>query len=228
MTEMMERGVGVNVRSFEMTEFDFADEGSNGFTFEGRASVVDTPYTVRDQYGTFEETIKRGGFTKTLSDGGDVALFVNHNQLAPPLATRAAGTLELAADPHLDVRAQLDPARPDVQILKSAVDRREMSQMSIGFRVPAQRDQWNEAMDERVITEVALVETSVVWQGASPTTTAAMRTLQMLGSLDAYGEDELMEELRRRGYEVEIEELERHSVDLTAMMLELHRRRPGI
>jgi uncharacterized protein len=150
---------------------------------------------VRDQFGEFTETITAGAFNKTLRDSkADVALFINHNHQGIPLATRGAGTLKLAADPHLRVSAALDPARPDVQTIRSAVTRGEMSQMSIGFTVPKARDKWNDDMSERMIKEVVLFETSIVWRGANPHTTSSMRSLDdLMASLDdiEMTEDEL-------------------------------------
>lgn len=192
-----ERGSGHQIRHYDLTEFEFRDEGSNGFTFEGVASVVDAPYEVRDQWGTYMETIKAGAFDKTLKDSkADVALFVNHDYRGIPLATRNAGTLGLTADPHLRVRATLDPARPDVLTLRSAVNRGEMRQMSVGMTVPKARQTWNETMTERAVSEVKLIETSIVWQGANPLTSASMRSLdEWLESLADVEMDEA--ELRR-------------------------------
>jgi uncharacterized protein len=181
MTVIAERGTGHQIRHYDLTDFEFRDDGSNGFTFEGVASVVDKPYSVRDMWGEFTETISAGAFNKTLRDSkADVALFVNHNHQGIPLATRGAGTLKLVADPDLRVVAELDPTRPDVQNVRSAVSRGEMRQMSIGFTVPKARDQWNEDMTERTIKEVALIETSIVWRGANPHTTGAMRSIDEL------------------------------------------------
>ena len=178
MNVITDRGAGRQVRHFDISDFEFRDEGSSGFTFEGVASTVDAPYSVRDMFGDFVETISAGAFNKTLRDSkADVALFVNHNHMGIPLATRGAKTLSLVADPHLRVTAELDPARPDVQSIRSAVTRGEMRQMSIGFTVPKARDIWNEDMSERVIKEVNLIETSIVWRGANPLTSSAMRSL---------------------------------------------------
>lgn len=168
---------GVQRRSYDFTEFEFRDEGSHGVTFEGVASVVDQPYTVRDSFGTFEETIKAGAFNKTLRDGkADVALFINHDYRSLPLATRLDGSLRLSADPNLRVVATLDPARPSVQEARSAVMGGQARQMSIGFSVPKARDSWNEDYTQRVISEVNLGETSIVWKGANHLTEGAMRS----------------------------------------------------
>ena len=191
------------VRSYEMTEFEFRDDGPTGVTFEGVASVVDTPYTVRDQWGTFTETITVGAFNKTLRDSkADVALYVNHDTRALPLASRFAdgdnGRLELSADPNLRVVAHLNPARPSVQEVRHAVADGQARQMSIGFQVPkdAKKDVWNDDFTDRQIRELMLHETSIVWKGASPTTSGAIRTLdEWLESLTDVEMDEA--ELRR-------------------------------
>jgi HK97 family phage prohead protease len=177
MTMTTERGTGRQIRHFDIEDFEFRDDGASGFTFEGVASVVDAPYTVRDQFGEFTETISAGAFNKTLRDGkADVALFINHDHAGIPLATRSSKTLSLFADPHLRVTADLDPSRSDVQNLRSAVTRGEMRQMSIGFTVPKARDKWNDDMTEREIKEVNLIETSIVWRGANPLTSSTMRS----------------------------------------------------
>lgn len=189
--------VGTAVRNFDLTDIEFRDDDSTGgVTFEGVASVVDTPYTVRDQWGEFTETIKRGAFNKTLKDSkADVALFVNHDTRALPLATRLDGSLVLGTNPHLTVRATLNPARPSVQEVRHAVADGQARQMSIGFTVPKARDSWNESFTERVISEVNLGETSIVWRGASPTTTGAMRSVDEL--LEMFDADADEAEVRR-------------------------------
>ena len=194
-------------RSFDLgsVEVRGADDGSD-FTFEGVASVVDTPYEVNDQWGTFTETIRAGAFDKTLAEvtkraskmGGDVALYVNHRHADVPMASTRAGTLKLSADPNLRAVASLDPIRPDVIIARSAVQRGELSQMSIGFSVPkdTRKDQWNADYTERVISEVRLVEVSIVRQGANPHTEASMRSLDdMLAAITEIDMDEA--DLRR-------------------------------
>jgi HK97 family phage prohead protease len=194
LPDIAERATSTEIvrRSFQIDDFEFRDsDDGDGFTFEGVASVVDTPYQVRDRWGSFTETIRSGAFNKTLKDSkADVALFVNHQHQSIPLATRAAGTLKLTADPNLRVTASLDRERPSVLDVRSAVTRGEMRQMSIGFTVPKARDKWNDDMSEREIAEVALVETSIVWRGANPHTTGVMRSIEELFDFEL-DEDEL-------------------------------------
>ena len=185
-------------RSYTIADFEFRDDAEgDGFTFEGVASVVDKPYQVRDRWGGFTETIRSGAFNKTLKDSkADVALFVNHQHQSIPLATRSAGTLNLSADPDLRVVASLDRERPSVLDVRSAVTRGEMREMSIGFTVPKARDSWNDDMTVREISEVALMETSIVWKGANPHTSGAMRSLDdfMASIVDVEMDDD---EIRR-------------------------------
>lgn len=199
-------------RSFELTTAEFRDDSDgDGFTFLGVASVVDKPYSVRDRSGEFTETIRAGAFDKTLSevenrakkakepgDVNDVALFINHRATDVPMASTYAGTLRLGVNPNLTVAADLDAIRSDVVIARSAVQRGELRQMSIGFRVPKGRDEWNADYTERMIHEVALDEVSIVRRGANPHTTASMRSLlDMLE--DELDDDELLQVLARRG-----------------------------
>ena len=168
-------------RSFDLTSFEFRDGQTDGFTFEGVASVVDAPYTVRDAFGEFAETIRAGAFDKGIKDGSkkaasDVFMFVNHRHADVPMDSRNAGTLKLNADPHLRAWATLDPARSDVVIARSAVMRGEMTQMSIGFTVNKSRDEWAPDYSARTIHEVNLKEVSIVPIGANPYTSASMRS----------------------------------------------------
>lgn len=167
-------------RSFPITAFEFRDDATE-FNFEGVASVVDRAYDVHDQWGTFSETIRAGAFNKAIKDysrraADDVFLFVNHRHQDVPMASRNAGTLKLSANPDLTAAASLDMSRSDVQIARSAVTRGEMTQMSIGFTVNKNRDEWNDDYTQRVIHEVNLKEVSIVPVGANPFTSASMRS----------------------------------------------------
>lgn len=157
--------------------------------FDGVASVVDTPYMVRDIFGEYAETMTKGVFNRTLKQKADVRLLVNHEGV--PLARTKSGTLSLTADPHLRSSAELDPANPRVQEIRSAMERGDMDQMSIGFRVRDQR--WNADYTEREIREVELFDVSVVTYPASPTTSAGLRSVDELLAADMsdWTEDEV-------------------------------------
>lgn len=178
-------------RSFTFDQVELRAEDETTLTFDGVASVVDTPYLVRDSFGEFEETIVAGAFRKTLREKDDVRLLVNHDGI--PLARRAGrkgDTLTLTADPHLRAVAPLDAGSPLVQTVRSAMDRGDMDQMSIGFRVT--RQEWNGDYTVRAIKEVQLFDVSLVTYPASPTTAASLRSVdELIETLDAYDGDDL-------------------------------------
>lgn len=164
-------------RSYALTDFEFRDDANGALSFEGVASVVGIAYPVRDMFGAYNETIRAGAFDTTLRDRkASISLYVNHRNLDVPLATRSAGTLKVSADPHLRISATLDPARPDVQIIRSAVTRGEMGEMSIGFMPVKARDKWSADRTEVERTQVSLREASIVERGCAPDTVAAFRS----------------------------------------------------
>lgn len=155
-------------------DMEMRDGEGGTVEFDGIASVVDTPYVVRDAFGEFSETMAKGAFNKTLKERDDVRLLVNHTGV--PVARTKSKTLKLSATPDLRaVAPSLDPDNPTVQELRSAMRRGDLDQMSIGFRVT--RQEWNEDYTERHIREVQLFDVSVVTFPASPTTTASIRAL---------------------------------------------------
>lgn len=156
-----------------VSELEVRAAGDGTVTFEGTASVVDTPYMVRDAFGEFSETIVKGAFNKTLKEKADVRLLVNHTGV--PLARTKSKTLRLSAAPDLGATATLDPTNPDVQRIQSAMSRGDLDQMSIGMRV--HRQEWNEDYTERFIREAELFDVSIVTFPASPTTSAKLRSL---------------------------------------------------
>lgn len=177
-------------RSYTIADLEVRDSNEGTVTFEGIASSVDAPYMVRDMFGEFSETVARGAFNRTIKQKDDVRLLVNHSGV--PLARTKSKTLSLTADPHLRSVATLDPANPTVQEIRSAMDRGDLDQMSIGFRVKDQ--EWNDDYTERVIREVELFDVSVVTYPANPATSASMRSFDDLMralTADDFDEDEL-------------------------------------
>lgn len=180
--------IGVVRRAFQMgADFEFrSTQDGTGFTFEGLGSTVDYGYTAEDKFGKFTEIIQAGAFDKSIQERGsfknvsqrdDIGLYVNHGWQwgQVPLASRNAGTMRLRADPNLRVAADLDPARPDVQIVRSAVTRGELPEMSVGFNPVKDRSIWNADYTEVVRTEVKLKEISLTQIGCSDATSTSMR-----------------------------------------------------
>ena len=162
-------------RSRPFSEFEARDV-PDGYLFSGYASVTEVPYPITDFHGTYQETMARGAFDKTLAEGADVNMLLNHEGLS--LARSKSGTLRLSADEKgLLVQAKLDPTNYQVQALRSAVERGDIDEMSLAFR--AVRQEWNNDYTERRLLEVNLHQGDVspCNFGANPATSGlvAMR-----------------------------------------------------
>jgi HK97 family phage prohead protease len=160
------------LRAFTSADLTFRDAKGGGFTFDGIASVTNTAYQVRDQWGDYAETIATGAFSKTLKEKADVRLLINHE--GTPLARTKSGTLKLSAAPDLRAVAELDPANPKVQEIRSAMSRGDLDQMSFAFKVL--RDSWDAGYDNRTISEVKLFDVSLVTYPANPATVVKLRS----------------------------------------------------
>jgi HK97 family phage prohead protease len=156
---------------YEGAELRSADDGKT-LRFTGYASVTESPYEMYDFLGDYTEVIRRGAFARTLASGADVPFYVNHGGLT--LARTKSGTLRLAEDSMgLHVEADLDPRAPSVRDLQIAMERKDVDEMSFGFRVTSQ--EWSPDWTQRDITEVDLHkgDVSVVNFGANPATAGA-------------------------------------------------------
>ncbi|MEV8031393.1 HK97 family phage prohead protease [Streptomyces sp. NPDC086182] len=146
--------------------------GGDALTFTGYACITDVGYEMSDWLGPFTEVVRAGAFTKTLAESADVPFLVNHAGLT--LARTKSGTMRLAEDDTgLHTEADLDPASPHVQALRSAMDRGDVDEMSFGFWIT--RQQWSPDFDQRDILEVSLNkgDVSIVNFGANPNTAGA-------------------------------------------------------
>lgn len=146
-----------------------ASEDGNVFT--GYAAVFDSP----SEPMPFVEYVRKGAFTKTLKDGADVRLLIDHEGV--PLARTKSGTLTLEEDDRgLRVEASLDPMNPDAQRVISAMKRGDLSQMSFAFRTI--KDAFSADGMVRELREVQLFDVSVVTYPAYEDTIAELRRSQ--------------------------------------------------
>jgi HK97 family phage prohead protease len=155
--------------------------GGDAYTFRGYACVVEQAYEIEDLLGPFSETVRSGAFKKSLSEGADVPFLVNHGGLT--LARTKSGTMRLSEDSTgLYVEADLDPANPDVQALRSAMDRGDVDEMSFAFWPTRQK--WSTDFTQRDIFEVNLNkgDVSIVNYGANPHTAGAQLNSRQLVS----------------------------------------------
>jgi uncharacterized protein len=123
----------------------------------------------------FIEYVKRGAFSKTINDGADVRLLIDHEGV--PLARTRSGTLVLEEDDRgLRVEADLDPTNPDAARIISAMKRGDLNQMSFAFRTI--KDNWSDDRTVRELREVQLFDVSVVTFPAYEETVAELRNAQ--------------------------------------------------
>lgn len=124
----------------------------------GYAAAFDSPTTIRDCTGrTFQETIVKGAFTRSLQEQPDVRLLRDHN---PSLlfARTKAGTLRVGEDDYgLWFEADL-PDTPEARSLVESVKRGDLDGCSFGFNVV--KDAWTEGPHRR-LEDVTLYEVSI-------------------------------------------------------------------
>jgi HK97 family phage prohead protease len=164
--------VEVEVRDFARSPALIAGDEET-WTLRGYATVYDVAYPIGGgpEAGGWMEIVERGATAKSIKDGADVRLLVNHDGL--PLARTASGTMALISDDlGMMVDARLDPSSPYAQSARSAIVRKDADQMSFAFRVL--RQQWNDDYTERRIKEVQLFDASIVTYPASEATVVQM------------------------------------------------------
>ena len=157
-------------RSVAYTTLELREAG-DGNVFTGYAALFDSP----SEPMPFTEYVRRGAFSKTLNDGADVRLLIDHEGV--PLARTRSGTLMLQEDDRgLRVEATLDPMNPDAQRVMSAMRRGDLSQMSFAFRTI--KDNFSADGMVRELREVQLFDVSVVTYPAYEDTIAELRRAQ--------------------------------------------------
>lgn len=173
--DMRRGGALVDARMFR-PEVRLEEDGS--VIVDGYATVYDYAYDVMGgaPYG-WSETIARGAATKSVQERDNVGLLINHDSataLGLPVAANWAGTLELESDRRgLRMEGSVAPGDVVSDFLIRRLERREADAMSLAFRVI--RQEWNDDYTERTITELALVDVSVVNYPANPATIAQVR-----------------------------------------------------
>jgi hypothetical protein len=152
--------------------------GGTAFTWEGYASVYDTPFPMWDQDGEpFDETVALGAAKRSLNNPSlDVPFLIGHNNAGIPLARTKSGTMTLSDDSHgvLTYVPAMDGHREEVRALASAVERGDLDEMSLAF--VCTRQAWDAQYEHRTILEMDLHRGDVcaVTHGANPATAGVM------------------------------------------------------
>jgi HK97 family phage prohead protease len=171
------RSLGIEVRH-NMTELraDVSSDG-NTITLRGTPIVYGVPYSVRDIFGEFQETMQPGVATSLL-ESADTRFLFNHGGL--PLARSTSGTLRfIDTASGLQIEADLDARQSIATDLAVAIERGDVNQMSCGFIVA--RDTWNADETQRSIELFQdLLDVSAVTYPASLTTDIAVAQRMMM------------------------------------------------
>ncbi len=177
---------------FKGVELRAAPDGTGGdtLTFTGYACVTEVGYEMQDWAGPYTEVVRSGAFKKTLDENADVPFLINHTGMT--LARTKSGTMRLSEDDTgLHTEADLDPASPHVQALRSAMDRGDLDEMSFAFWVT--RQTWSPDFEQRDILEVAMNkgDVSIVNYGANPNTSGAqLNSRELAAHLERLGADD--------------------------------------
>ena len=164
----------------------------DGFTLEGYAAVFDTPTRIDSWEGTFDESISRGAFAKTLEVRKPVVQFDHGHDIATGSVPIAA-IESIREDKHgLFVRARMFD-NPRVEPIRQAIAGGAIDGMSFRFRVI--REEWDESGDTpaRSIRELELFELGPVVFPAYESTSVGVRSL--LAELDETQRAHLLSDL---------------------------------
>lgn len=134
-----------------------------------------------EDLGGFRERVDPAAFNKTLKSNKDVRAFLNHDTTLV-LGCRSTGTLQLDTDTN-GLRVEI--ALPDTSYardLRALMERGDVRQMSFAFLTNPGGDKWDGKTEDglkiRTLTDVELVEVSVVSIPAYPDTSAAIRSMR--------------------------------------------------
>jgi HK97 family phage prohead protease len=181
MSTIERRASGPEVRFFDTGNLEVrgADKAGNHVEIIGTPVVYNRWYGVVDRKGEFQERMLPGVAKDVLN--GDTRFLFNHDGL--PLARTASGTLRLEDTPTaLRCVPTVDIRQRAANDLVIAVERGDISQMSVGFMVGPGGDEWNRTRDERSVKRFkTMPDVSAVTYPASPSTSLELAQ-RMIGS----------------------------------------------
>jgi uncharacterized protein len=171
------------VRTIQGTNLRSTD--SEDFAIEGVAAAYETDSGVipGGPNGPFVERISRGAFTRSLAAGADVKALFNHspNHVLGRLKNKTLRLVDTSAG--LAFRVQLDRKNSQHAGIYASVKRGDIDQCSFAFSVPDKGDTWSCDYKKRTLTNVNLLDVSVVCYPAYPTgTSASARSIVVGGS----------------------------------------------
>jgi HK97 family phage prohead protease len=131
--------------------------------------------------GGFVETIRKGAFARSLTEGADILALAHHDPTRP-LARRSAGTLSLTED---DTGLRVDITLGDTTSARDVLaDIRAKNILGMSFGFATREDKWTRSKGSdphlRELLDVDLFEVSPVTWPAYPDTSVATRAMQAL------------------------------------------------
>jgi HK97 family phage prohead protease len=176
--------------------------GTTNYEFNGYAVSYLTPFEMWDQWGDpyVENVEQRACATSAARPDLDTPFLIGHNDGGISLARTKSGTMRLSDDSHgLHVNVpELDGRSPLVQSLASAIERRDMDEMSVGF--VCRKQEWTEDYAQRNISEMDIHrgDVSIVVLAANPATAGATLTVPGLEAAAARRRTEAREEAQHQ------------------------------
>lgn len=186
---------------------------ANNLAFHGLASRTDTPYEMYDFAGPYVETVVRGAFGKTLAQGPDVPLVLDHVRSQVFARTTSAKHPLMLAETTDGL--ECDAPNPDwsgFDWLPEKIQGDLINEMS--FRFSITRGQWSPDFMEYHIEEVDIDrgDVAIVGYGANPNTVSQLRGVALGRS--ALGDTSADVELDRRTDAFVVEEFRRYRAEL--------------
>lgn len=174
-------------------DLEMRSEGDS-IILRGYAAVFDAP---SQDLGGFIEIVRRGAFSRSLSDGAEI-LALAHHDTSRVLARRSARTLTLSEDDRglvVEIRlANTTHARDIAEDIRAG----NIDAMSFGFRT--RKDSWTRPDNGQNVTrellDVDLHEVSPVAFPAYPDTSIALRSMPSAAPV-AVDDAELRDRLSR-------------------------------
>lgn len=166
---------GPELRTYAMSGVEVRAEGDGPAKISGHAAMFNSMSVY--MYG-FRERIAPGAFAQTLIDHDQRALW--QHDTARVLGRVKAGTLRLWEDDQGLAFEITPPDTSDGRDAVTLIQRGDVDQMSFGFNVALDGDQWSEddaGMPVRTLTRVNLMEVSpVTWPAYTATSANIMRS----------------------------------------------------
>lgn len=186
MKELRVSKISVETRSGEAVD-------NSELVLIGRPVVFDTPTTINDPLGSYNEVIERGALDGV--DLTDTRLIYNHDLSKVPLA-RAPKTMTLTVtDEGLEMRAVLANTE-EAKSIYTAVQRGDLDGMSFAFKVPEGSDSYDRETNTRTIHKIEKIyEVSVVPFPAYATTSVEARS--MITKFSDPGRDQVKKKLNK-------------------------------